>query len=611
MTLDTLDWVIISVYLLATMSLGLIYSGKAGGSLTDFFLAGRKLPWWLAGTSIVATTFAADTPLVVSGFIRRGGIYENWFWWSAALGSMVSVAFYARLWRRSGLLTDLEFIEMRYSGPPAAWLRLFLALYSGVVANCITLGWVMLAMTKVANEAFGWPETVTLTLGGSEWALDGKFLLLGTLMLILLTYTITAGIWGVVTTDALEFTFAMGGAIALMVLVYMNIGGPAELVEKVAAAPGVTPDVFAFIPTVDNAGGLAVFTVAVYLTVQWWAGTAAATSNTQRVLATKDERAATYGTLWGSFAHYVVRPWPWIIVGLASLVYFPLTPGEDPEAAYPKMMMELLPTGLRGLMVVSFLAAFMSTVDVKLNWGASYLVNDVYKRFVVREAPMRHYLLVSRVVTLLLMGGAMMAAYWMESIAGAWMYLAKMGAGAGMVVLLRWFWWRINAWSEISALLTSWVLANVLPFIPGFEPFAYQLLVIVGASTLIWLAVTVMTAPTDTAHLERFFRVVRPGGWWGPIAARCPDVAQDRVSRGWPAWFSGLVMIYAALFGLGYLFLGDYLTGLVALAIAAASFWFHMRSLDLIMDRQDEAAAAGEAASLEDVPASAKPATPQ
>jgi solute:Na+ symporter, SSS family len=415
---------------------------------------------------------------------------------------------------------------------------------------------------------------------GVDVVLSGRFVLLALLIAIALSYTILSGMWGVVMTDLMQFVIAMAGAIALAGIVVVDMGGPAKMVETVAQVPGVEPQVFFFVPDLQSAGKMAFFTFVVYISVQWWAGTRGATYANQRLLAARDERHATWMMLWGTFAIYVIRTWPWVIVGLASLVYFPVTAGEDPELAYPRMMVHFLPVGLRGLMVVAFIAAFMSTMDSHLNWGASYLVNDMYKRFVKRDASKRHYVLMSRLSTLLLVSLAGVTAWQMESIAGAWMYLAKLGAGIGLVVLLRWFWWRINAWSEISALLGSFVLANVLPWIPGLpEEFAVHLVIIVTAATIIWLAVTLLTAPIDQQRLIEFYRRVRPGGWWGPIARRCPEVTQDRVSRGWLAWLSGVVCIYAAMFGVGHICLGRYQLGLALLAAAAVTGWFLMRSV--------------------------------
>jgi SSS family solute:Na+ symporter len=504
---------------------------------------------------------------------------------------MLSVIFYARLWRRSAVLTDLEFIEVRYSGKSAAGLRVFMAFYMGVISNCITMGWVMLAVGKLASEAFAWPETITIpTGGGGGWAVSGRLVLLAVMIAVVLFYTTLSGLWGVVTTDLIQFAIAMLGAIALAWLAVADLGGPRQMVEAVAASPGVDPRVFSYVPQLDTAGGVAVFTFAVYVTVQWWAGTRGAGYANQRLLAARNETHATYMMIWGTFAHYVVRTWPWVVVGVASLAYFPLVEGEDPELAYPRMMVQLLPAGLRGLMVVGFIAAFMSTMDTHLNWGASYVVNDVYRRFANRRAGHAHYVMVSRLTTVALacLGGV--AAWQMDSIAGAWMYLAKLGAGAGLVVLLRWFWWRVNAWSEISALATSFVLANVLPFVPGLggdDTFAVHLVIIVAAATAVWLAVTLLTAPADEERLVAFYRKVRPGGWWGPIARRCPDVMPDRVSRGWPAWAAGVACIYAAMFGVGDLCLGRYGRGAVLLAVAAATGWFLLRAVASLSSDQD------------------------
>jgi SSS family solute:Na+ symporter len=582
MKLAPIDWAIIAGYLLVALGIGFWYSRRAGKSITEFFLAGRSLPWWIAGTSIVATSFAADTPLAVSAFVRKGGIYENWFWWSALMGGMLMVFFYARLWHRAGILTNIEFNELRYHGTPAAALRGFMAVYRGVLTNCIIMGWIMLAMAKIGTEAMGIPESVPLSLGGVEVAVSGKLLLLTVLVVIALIYTIVGGLWGVVMTDLLQFIIAMVGSIALAVIVVRELGGPSEMVQKISDSPGVSPQVFSFIPDFKTAGKLAIFTFAVYVSVQWWGNAQGNGIIVQRLMSTKNEKHAAMAAIWNSFAHYVLRTWPWVIVGLASLVFFTYQTGEDSEAVYPRMVLRFMPAGLRGLMIVSFLAAFMSSIDTDLNWGSSVLINDLYRRFIKTNGTERHYVAISRITILLLMVLGALAAWQMESIRTAWKYFAKLTAGAGFVWLLRWYWWRINPWSEISALLCSLILTNLLPLmtLPGIGflgadgMYPVQLVIIVIVSTVVWLTVTFLTRPVDIEQLKEFYRRVRPGGWWGPIARLCPEVkAEKGASRGWIGWIAGVICVYCGLFGVGFLCLGRFWSGTGFLIACAATGW--------------------------------------
>jgi SSS family solute:Na+ symporter len=587
MHLSILDWLIISFYLCGTLAVGLYFSKRASGTIKDFFLAGRNLPWWLAGTSIVATTFAADTPLAVSGLVRSGGIYENWFWWNAAMGGMLSVFFYARLWRRAGILTDVEFIERRYGGKAAASLRGFMAVYGGVFTNCLSMGWVMLAMIKISKSVLDWDR---FTAFANSLYLSPTIMLLGILIVVALTYTMLSGLWGVVVTDLIQFIIAMIGAISLAVIVLVHFGGVSSMVESISASPEFTPAVFDFTPNFSNAGSLAVFTFIVYIAVQWWANGPGGGSTAQRIMSAKNERHSTLAVMWGYFNHYVVRPWPWIIVGLASFVFFSSGElGNDPELAYPKMMVRFLPNGLRGMMLVSFIAAFMSTIDTGLNTGAGYLVNDLYKRFIHKNGSPHHYVIASRTATVIIICIGAVFAWQMDSIAGAWKYMAKMSSGVGLVLILRWFWWRINAWSEISALLTSLVLTNVLPLLAKVDgpfrflnEFSVQLVVIVTLSTVVWVIVTKYTKPVDTDLLKTFYRTVRPGGWWGPIAKECPEVVQDKTSRGILPWCTGSLWIYSSMFGIGNMCLGRYWIGFGFLLAAGFLGWLTVRGIFLL-----------------------------
>jgi len=576
--LHWVDWTCIIGYCVFALCVGFYFARRAGRSMDDFFLGGRSFRWWLAGTSMVATTFAVDTPLAVAKFARTGGIYANWFWWSALMGGMLCVFFYARLWRRARVVTDVEFIELRYEGRPAAALRGFMAVYGGILQNAIVMGWVMLAMIKICDVLLGWPKLMSIAV----------------LLAVTLVYSVLSGFWGVIMTDFIQFIMAMTGSITLAGIVLWKMGGPAGMVAQIQATPEFDPKLFHFVPDFATATKLAVLTFVVQITIQWWGGGQAGGYIAQRLFATSSEKDSALSALWFNFAHYVLRPWPWIIIGLASLVFFPTLPENDPERAYPLMIVRFLPVGLRGLMVASLLAAFMSTMDTQLNWGASYLINDLYKRFLVRHASDRHYVNASRCAVLLLMGCGALAAWQSDTITGAWIYLAKLTAGAGFVGLLRWYWWRVNPWSEITALTGSLIIANAnlcarvlhwagmispelmgrIEWLYAGEQYAILLPIIIVTCTILWVAVTFLTRPVSEAHLEAFFRRVRPGGWWDPIARQCPGVLRDRARGGWLGWFAGVVCVYTGLFGIGYLCIAQTLPGLGCLFISALSGWY-------------------------------------
>src|SRR6267143_213967 len=457
MTLTFLDWLIIGLYFAFNIGIGFYYKARAGQSTSEFFLSGRNVPWWLAGTSMVATTFAADTPLVVTGFVAKNGIAGNWLWWCFVASGMLTVFFYARLWRRAGVMTDVEFAEIRYTGKPAAFLRGFRALYLGILINCIILGWVNLAMVKILQLIFG----------------IGKFeALVIVLGMIFLTSAIStlSGLWGVLVTDMFQFVIKMSIVIILAVFAVNAVGGIEEMKTKLVAAG--RGDALNIVPTVGSAW-MPMIAFFVYIGVNWWAtwypGAEPGGGGyiAQRMFSAKDERHSLLATLWFNIAHYAVRPWPWILVALTSLILLPGLP--DPETGYIRVMIDYLPSSLRGLMVAAFAAAFMSTIATQLNWGASYLVNDFYRRFVRRDASEPHYVMASRVVTVLLTVVSAAVAFRIESIGGAWKLLIITGAGTGAVLLLRWYWWRINAWSEVSAMVTAFVVSLVLQLAFGLD----------------------------------------------------------------------------------------------------------------------------------------------
>jgi SSS family solute:Na+ symporter len=566
MSLTALDWIIVAVTFGASLVTGVLFTRQGGRSVQDFFLSGRQLPWWLAGTSMVATTFAADTPLAVAGIVARQGIAGNWIWWSAAAGSMMTVFLFARLWRRAGIVTDVELAELRYHGRPAAALRVFRALYLGLPINCVVMGWVNLAMAKVLAVMLGWNELtavlVSLTLTG--------------------IYAAMAGLWGVVVTDFLQFAFAMGGTLALAWFVVRApaIGGLDGLVRQVPEATlAFVPD-FSFAATA--AASLSAGAFLTYLGVQWWASWYPGQEPggggyiAQRMMSAKSERDALAATLWFTIAHYCVRPWPWILVGLATLVLYP--DAVDKEAAYVLAMRDHLGPGWRGLLLGAFFAAYMSTISSQLNWGTSYLVSDVYKRFVRVEASEAHYVWVSRVTTLLLMGLSAVVTFYLESIRQAWEFVLESGAGIGLVLMLRWYWWRVNAWSEVSAMIAAAAGFALVRLVTDWV-FPLSLVAVVAWTTAWWLLVTWLTPPEPDATLDAFYtRVSPPGPGWTPVARRLghPPAAMRPLVV---AWLAGTGLVYAVLFGVGHLLLHSLTTALPYFVAAGGCAWVVARAL--------------------------------
>jgi solute:Na+ symporter, SSS family len=579
--LTWLDWFVVALYFALNIGIGFYYKNRAGRSVSEFFLSGRNVPWWLAGTSMVATTFAADTPLVVTGLVATRGIAGNWLWWNFVASGMLTVFFYARLWRRSGVMTDIEFSEIRYSGKPAAFLRGFRALYLGVPINCIVLGWVNLAMVKILMMILG---------------VDKAHALLIVLGLIAVTSFIStlSGLWGVLVTDVVQFFIKMGMVIVLAVAAVHAVGGMDALIAKLhsidaarVAQGGGQGSILSFTPDI-GAAWMPVITFVTYISVQWWAtwypGAEPGGGGfvAQRMFCAKDEKHSLLATLWFNIAHYAVRPWPWILVGLASVVLYPDL--ADKETGYVQVMIDHLPPYLRGMMIAAFAAAYMSTIATQLNWGASYLINDFYRRFLRTGRSDHHYVTASQVATVLLTIVSAVVTFYMESIAGAWKLLILTGAGTGGVLLLRWYWWRINAWSEVSAMIAAFAVSIGLQSIGGLDSAqpvdeAWIMLITVGLTTLIWLAVTFMTAPESNDTLVSFYRRTAPSlVGWGPVARLAPDVKprRDGLSN-LLDWICGCVLIYGVLFGVGKLLLQETWLGLgmilAGLAGGAIIYW--------------------------------------
>ncbi|MFN2445809.1 MAG: sodium:solute symporter family protein [Vicinamibacterales bacterium] len=571
MTLTTLDWAIIVLYFIISAAIGVLLSKRGSRSVNEFFLSGRNLPWWLAGTSMVATTFAADTPLAVAGLVARNGIAGNWIWWSAGAGSMLTVFFFARLWRRAGILTDVEFAELRYTGRPAAILRGFRALYLGIPINCVIMGWVNLAMAKILAVTLGWDRWTAVLV---SLAITG-------------IYSALSGLWGVVVTDFFQFAFAMAASVALayFALSLPEIGG---LTGLRASLPDAA---FAFVPdfgamTLQETATFTTLPLAsflAYVCVQWWASWYPGQEPggggyvAQRMMSAKDERHSLLATLWFTVAHYCVRPWPWIIVGLASLVLYPeLT---DKEAGYVYVMRDHLPVGWRGLMLGAFFAAYMSTISTQLNWGTSYIVNDFYRRFLRTDATDAHYVWAGRVTTIALMMASAVVTFYLESIRQAWEFVLESGAGIGLVLILRWYWWRINAWSEIAAMVGAAIGYATLKTFTSLA-FPDTLLIVVAWTTVCWLVVTFLTTPESDAHLIAFYRRVRPdGAGWARIASAAGEPAPVPASRMLLSWVAGTVFVYAVLFGTGRALLDNLAASLPYLAVAVIAAWVVARDL--------------------------------
>jgi len=519
---------------------------RAHRSTEEYFLAGRALPWWIAGTSMVATSFSCDTPLYVTKLVRTVGVYENWQWWCFGIGSLFATFFLAPLWRRAKVLTDVELTALRYgTGATSRLLRGFRALWLALPINVIAMGWVILAMAKINAAAVGWDK------------LDSIFLFVG----LTFFYTLLSGLWGVALTDLVQYVIAQGGAIIFAIYAVREVGGLSAL--KTALATSLkTPDALSMAPS-PGAGGFfsadfwtPAFTGFItYVCVTWWANVNSDGGGKviQRQNSCKNEQHALLATLWYSLTNLAFRTWPWVLVALTTLVLYPSL--ADPEMAYPKLMMEILPFGLRGLLLASLLAAFMSTISSQLNWGASYLVHDFYRSFLVKGRSESHYLWAGKVATTVVLAGAGLAAYLTESVTEAFKFVIAFGAGTGPVYVLRWFWWRINAWSEISAMMASSVITLLLLSVP--LSYGARLLIITFGSAAIWILVTVLTRPAPMEVLAEFYRRTRPVGIWGAVRQWSRAHGQitphaTRIMQPLAGWLWGMALVLGLTLAIGY-----------------------------------------------------------
>ena len=614
--LNGIDLSVIALFMAVIIGISAYYTRAAGKDMRQFFLSGRNLPWYLAGTAMVATTFAADTPLAVTELVAKNGIAGNWLWWNMAFGGLLTVFFFSRMWRRSGILTDLEFTEFRYSGTAASFLRGFRAIYLGLFMNAIVLGWVHKAMEKIFQ----------VTLPGFD-----PFLMVVILAVIISVYASASGLLGTARTDSFQFVFALTGCIILAVIVVNlpEVGGLAALKSK------LQPEILDFFPRVGRVqgmnltGGVLALTTgafAAYVGIQWWstwypgADPGGGGYIAQRMMSAKDERHSLLATLWFNIAHYTLRPWPWILVALAALVILPRKSDPeqlersdpvlykqvveaynskelvrsadksvyspefmkmyetykntvDPGIMYPKLMVRYLPSGLLGLLIAVFMAAYMSTIASQLNWGTSYIINDFYKRFIKPGADQRHYVLIARIgIVLMMFFSLFVAKVFLTTIKGAWEFIINASAGMGAVLILRWFWWRINAWSEIAAMIAPLIIYPVSVKFMGLRPPMTLYPTVLG-TTIIWLAVTFVTKPVKHKTLSEFYRKVHPGGpGWKKYRLIFPEIKPDgQYGRQFVNWICGIISIYAVMNGAGSIIFHEYLKGIIVLLIAFAS----------------------------------------
>jgi solute:Na+ symporter, SSS family len=584
MNLSTLDWTFIFGFFAVSLGIGLYAARSSGKSSADFFLSGRNMPWWLLGISMVATTFSADTPNLVTDIVRKHGISGNWTWWAFLLTGMLTVFVFARLWRRSKVLTDLEFYEMRYSGGKAAFLRIFRAFYLGVLFNVVVMATVCLAAIKIGGTLLDLKPIQTLLIAS----------------VVTVVYSAFGGLKGIIYTDFFQFILAMVGTIwaAIVIVNLPEIGGLSNLLahENVIGKLNILPD-FRDTSTL-------VPLLIVPLAVQWWASYYPGAEPggggyiAQRMLSAKDEKNAMGATLFFNFAHYALRPWPWILIALASLIVFPdlaslsaAFPNLDAnvindDLAYPAML-SYLPHGLLGLVIASLIAAFMSTISTHLNWGSSYIANDIYKRFIKPEATEKDLVLLGRISTVVLMIFAGMLALELQNALEAFNIILLIGAGTGLIYILRWFWWRINAYSEISAMIISFAVALFFRIVDLGLPGHVELLIGVAVTTAGWLIVTFLTAPTDHQKLVSFYKLIKPAsvGWKTVINKAIADgeMEENQVEEGQLpleilSMFVGCITVYCALFATGYWIYGNMLPAVLCTVVAIAGTIFLIRT---------------------------------
>lgn len=599
MQLHAIDWIVIALTLLICFCPAFLVARRSSKTSADFFASGRAVPWWLAGLSMVATTFSSDTPNLVTDIVRRTGVAGNWVWWAFVLTGIATVFFYARLWRRSGVMTDLEFYEIRYSGKAASAVRGFRAVYLGLFFNCLIMASVNLAACKIAGVLFGMPRWQTLLISG---ALNAVF-------------AAHSGLWGVLVIDMIQFFIKMTAVIAAAVfaLKLPQVGGLHGLISQVSAMKGPQNlNYLSILPDFTNNWDMAVAIFIMPVAVQWWsvwypgAEPGGGSYIAQRMLASKSEKDSLAAVLFFNIAHYVIRPWPWILVALASLIVYPQLsdiqkafPNLDPtllghDIAYPAML-KFLPLGFAGLMVGGLIAANSSTILTHLNWGASYLVHDFYRRFIRSDAPEHHYVTAGRVTTVLLFILSAVTVTLLDTARDTFDIMLQVGAGTGLLYLVRWFWWRVNAWCEVIAMISSFGISILFLLLAqhGTKIDTHiKLLITVGFTTICWIAAAYLAPQTDRKTLINFYRKVRPAGpGWEPIRREAGSAAAaplDDIPRALLGWTAGCALIWSALFAIGNLLYGRYTTALALLVVAIVTAGILIRIVNRIWSSESK-----------------------
>lgn len=578
--MQTIDWIVVICYLIATMVLGVYLSKQASKSMEDFFVSGRNLSWWLAGTSMAATTFSIDTPLYICGVVATRGIAGNWEWWSFGVAHIVLIYIFARLWRRAEIVTDAELTEIRYGGKMAAVLRATKAFLFAVPINCIGIGYAMLAMVKVVSALQLW-ESLGLNVGES-----GKLWSVVAVSLFVLIYSGFSGLWGVVVTDFFQFFLALFGAIAVAVVAVNHVGGIHELVPAVQKATDI--DVLSFVPLMKGEGllnwqwsdvaGISLSTFSAYLLVQWWSFRRSDGGGEfiQRLVSVKDEAEAEKAAWFFNILNYIIRTWPWILVALVGIVIYPNL--EDPELAYPKLMLDFLPPVILGIVVASLIAAFMSTVSTSINWGASYITNDLYRRFFAPNASQTQLVFAGRIASILVTFFGAIAAFYAKDITTIFRLVISIGTGPGLVLILRWYWWRINATAELAAMVAGFIigLTSVIPNLNIFpSDFGYRLMIISGSTAIIWITAMYLTPPESEETLNKFYLRVRPAGiGWQKQRETTGISPLQNLQLDCLKVIASVLLLFGLMLAIGGFLLLQSATGWIALIIAViGGFW--------------------------------------
>lgn len=564
MKITLIDWVIIAVYMLSSFFLGILFTRRASKSTEEFFLSGRNLPWWLAGTSMAATAFSSDTPLYVTSLVRSHGVYENWQWWCFLSSGMLSVAVFARLWKSAGVMTDIELTELRYSGPSASVLRGIKAIYFSLFIHTIIKAQVVLAMAKILDVCIGWNKWEAILISSG----------------ITIFYSLMSGYWGVIVTDFLQFIIALAGAITLACIATQKAGGLLMFDSNISKIYGSDQYFMDFFPSMDN-GLLSqpILMFIAYMGMSWWSKYSSDGGGVvvQRMVSSKNERHAIAATFYFNLVNYSIRSWPWILTAIASLILYPAI--KDHESVYPIMVVELVPAGIKGLMLVSFFAAFMSTLSTYLNLSSVYFINDFYRRFLKKDGSERHYIGICRIVMLILSLITGIVTYFADSIVGIFQFLIAFGSGTGLVYIMRWFWWRVNAWSEISAMTASTLISSCIYILYPSAPFYCKLFFIILLSTITWVTVTFLTKPVEDEVLIRFYERIKIRGiGWRAIEGKIKGaIRHGNMSLFIANWAAGCGLIYGINLGAGMFLFGRIREAGICLAIAVVSAIFVYR----------------------------------